>query len=103
MSAMPTPYDDIFLVGRPTGPFERPAPMRATKRLMEIVEDAQRTNPAAADFADWLANFMEGYGALFAQPVMDMAGNGPRCSFCWAAPWPICGHHHMSNEAGGEQ
>lgn len=96
----PNPYVGIF------GPYPRqahlmarPGAVTASKRLIQIIEDAQRENPTPEGFADWLANFMEGYGALFAKPVFDLDGNGPSCSFCGMAPWPFCGHHHMSAEA----
>lgn len=79
--------------------FGPPRSARASKKLMRTIEDAQREHDTPEAFADWLADFMEGYGALFAHPSVDLTegadGMAPQCSFCGVA-WPFCGHGHLS-------
>lgn len=45
--------------------------------------------------ADWAIDKMERFGALMAEPMFDMNGNGPICSWCKTI-WPLCGHQHQS-------
>lgn len=91
-------FDGIFLASGETRPvMSKPKPMVATKKLIREVQDALGIpDDKAVEAADWVANKLERYGAYFAQPVFDMEGNGPSCSFCGMI-WPLCGHHHMSN------
>ena len=96
------PYTGIFhMKGEDRPVMSHPPRFTATKKLIRTIEDAQRDNPTPEGFADWLANYLEGYGALFARPVFDMDGNGPECSWCRQI-WPLCGHHHMSAECADE-
>ena len=95
------PYVDIFMAGESRPVMSKPPRLTATTNLIRIIEDAQRDNPTPELFADWLANFMEGYAALDAKPVFDMEGNGPVCSTCFTI-WPLCGHYRMSAEADVE-
>lgn len=53
------------------------------------------TDDEATKVADWVLNLMERYGAFSAQPVFNMEGAGPCCSWCGSI-WPLCGHHHWS-------
>lgn len=105
-------YKEIFTsndgsMGTPRELMGHPRPLQASRKLMQMIEDAQREHATQVAFADWLANFMERYAASFAHPVFDVSegadGSGPNCSFCGAI-WPMCGHHHMSDwvPAGSE-
>lgn len=73
-----------------------PPPMVATKKLMRIIEDAQIEHETPEAFADWFANYLEGYGARTAEGVFTLDGCGPVCSWCGCI-WPLCGHDHMSD------
>ena len=53
------------------------------------------TDDEATAVADYVLNLMERYGAFSAQPVVNMHGVGPCCSWCGTI-WPLCGHHHWS-------
>lgn len=79
--------------------FGPPRHATATKKLMRIIQDAQLEHDTPEAFADWFADYMEGYGALFAHPSMDLtegaADMAPQCSFC-GANWGFCGHAHLS-------
>lgn len=93
-------YTGIFdFDPQPQRPMGKPVPAQASKKFQQIIEDAQRANLDAKSFADWVANYMEGYAALFAHPSFDASEGsktgGPQCSFCGAI-WPLCGHSHMS-------
>ena len=77
----------------------RPPKLTATRAFVQLVEDARRDNPTPEAFADWVANFAEEYGASTAEPMFDMEGHGPLCSWC-ATIWPLCGHQHMSEVEG---
>lgn len=80
-----------------------PPQMRASKLFIrEVRDELNLDNERAESAADWIADKMERYGALFARPVFDMDGNGPQCSFC-SMPWPLCGHHHLSGECDDEE
>lgn len=72
----------------------RPAPLIATNLFVREVQEALN-DKTSQEQADWVLNKMESFAAFFAQPVFDMEGGGPLCSFCTAI-WPLCGHHHMS-------
>lgn len=90
-------WEGIFLpaeTGRAV--MSMPPRMRASAAFVREVRDALNLDTdAAADAADWIADKMERFGAAFAQPVFDMDGNGPICSWCTTV-WPLCGHHHIS-------
>lgn len=94
-------YTGIFSENpTPRTMFGPPRNARASKKLMQTIEDAQREHDTPEAFADWLADFMEGYGARFAHPSVDLTegadGMAPQCSFC-GAPWGLsCGHEHLS-------
>lgn len=92
-------FREIFMVA-PGTPESRPVmslPPRviATKKfereLQGVIDDASTTT----DIADWVVDKMERFGAAFAEPMFDMEGNGPTCSWCKAI-WPLCGHQHQS-------
>lgn len=94
-------YKGIFHEGpeQRTSPLDPPPRFVASKKLIRIIQDAREANPTDEAFADWLANFMEGYAAHFAHPVFDVSegadGSGPECSLCGML-WPMCGHHNTS-------
>lgn len=79
--------------------FGPPRNATASRKLLRIIEDARRDHTTPEAFADWLADYMEGYGALFAHPSMDLTEGStdmiPQCSFC-GAHWDFCGHAHLS-------
>lgn len=97
-------FEGIFLAGNGTrAPMSKPPRMKATKRFIREVQDALGIpDERATEAADWVVNKMERYGAYFAEPVFDMDGNGPKCSFCGMI-WPLCGHHHMSGALGDDK
>lgn len=75
----------------------KPQPFKATKKFIQHVQDNLGIpDEHATDAADWVLNLMERYGANTAQPMFDMEGAGPCCSWCGTI-WPLCGHHHMSS------
>lgn len=81
-----------------SGPMARPKPMQATKKFIQHVSDNLDLVPGSETAAaDFILNMMERYAAQTARPVMDMEGRGPQCSTC-STIWPLCGHHHMSEE-----
>ena len=93
-------YSGIFEVNpAPETMFGPPGRVQASKTLMRVIEDARREHDTPEAFADWFADYLEGYGALFAHPSMDLTEGatdmGPQCSFCGVA-WPFCGHAHLS-------
>lgn len=93
-------YTGIFAENpTPRTMFGPPRHARASKKLMRVIEDAQREHDTPEAFADWLADYLEGYGALFAHPSMDMSEGAsdlaPQCSFCGGL-WVVCGHDHLS-------
>lgn len=93
-------YTRIFAENpTPRTMFGPPRHATATKKLMRIIQDAQLEHDTPEAFADWFADYMEGYGALFAHPSMDLtegaADMAPQCSFC-GANWGFCGHAHLS-------
>jgi hypothetical protein len=80
----------------------KPKPFKATKKFIQHVQDnLPIPDDKAVEAADWVLNLMERYGANSAQPVFDMEGNGPLCSWCFMI-WPLCGHHHMSSNLGND-
>jgi hypothetical protein len=64
--------------------------IREVRVALAIDDDDQ-----ARVVADWIVDKMERFGARSAEPVFDMKGNGPKCSWCGMI-WPLCGHHHQS-------
>lgn len=75
----------------------KPAPYQATMKFVrEVRDELELDDDAAVKAADWILNKMERFGANTAQPMFDMDGNGPNCSWCGMI-WPLCGHHHMSS------
>lgn len=81
----------------------KPKPFIATKKFIQHVEENLNIpEDQATAAADWVLNLMERYGANSAQPVFDMEGNGPMCSWCGMI-WPLCGHHHMSSNLGPDE
>ncbi len=97
-------FAGIFLAPGGTRPLmSMPPRMRASREFVREVRDALALDDGQAEVAaDWIADKMERYGALFSRPVFDMDGNGPQCSFC-SMPWPFCGHHHLSGELEDEE
>lgn len=101
-------YEGIsHTTGEERQPMQRPGRMVATKKLMRIIQDAQIEHWTEEAFADWFADYLEGYGASTAEPMFTTDGEGPVCSWCGSI-WPLCGHHHMSNvgsdnDEGNEQ
>ena len=93
-----TEFTGIFAGTHETRPvMSKPRPMQATKKLIHEVQEALGIpDHRAVEAADWVANKMERFGASMAQPVFTMDGSGPSCSWCGMI-WPLCGHHHMSN------
>lgn len=80
----------------------KPRPFKATKKFIHHVQDnLELADDKAVAAADWVLNLMERYGAASAQPVFDMEGSGPNCSWCGTI-WPLCGHHHMSENLPDE-
>lgn len=95
-------YTGIVLAGHEGRPQElggEPTRLQATKKLIHTIQNAQLEHTTPEAFADWLANYMEGYGAYFAHPSIDLSEGAaevvPQCSFCGAS-WLFCGHAHMS-------
>lgn len=74
-----------------------PPPVVATSKFIREVRAALgiADDDRAREAADWIVDKMERFGASTAEPVFDMQGNGPRCSWCGTI-WPLCGHHHQS-------
>ncbi|MDQ1113983.1 hypothetical protein QE418_003431 [Microbacterium testaceum] len=64
--------------------------IREVRVALAIDDDDQ-----ARVVADWIVDKMERFGARSAEPVFDMKGHGPKCSWCGMI-WPLCGHHHQS-------
>lgn len=74
----------------------KPRPFQASKKFIQHIQDNLGIpDGQAVAAADWVLNLMERYGARSAQPVFDMEGCGPKCSWCGCL-WPMCGHYHMS-------
>jgi len=96
-------FHGIFLNDGTTRPLTAaPPPMKATKKLIREVQDALGIpDERATEAADWVADKMERFGARSAQPVFDMDGQGPMCSWCGMV-WPLCGHQHQSEETNDE-
>lgn len=99
-------FTEIILRTGETRPvMSKPPKLTATKKWIQQVEDATYdcSHPSGhldhGKFADWILNAMEEFAAMNARPVFDMDGQGPQCSTCGMI-WPLCGHHHLSEEAG---
>ena len=91
---MPGEFDNMIILGEPRPLQAMPAPVQASNAFIREVEEALE-GKTPQEQANWIANKMERYAAAFAQPVFDMEGGGPVCSFC-GAYWPLCGHHHLN-------
>ena len=65
---------------------------------------AEATYVSTTAAGDWLADYLECYGASSAEGVFNLAGEGPICSWCKTI-WPLCGHAHLSDyvEGAGEK
>lgn len=98
MSALNEEFTAIIISDGETRPvMSKPRPFKATKKFIRHVQDnLDIPDEKAFEAADWILNLMERYGANSAEPVFDMDGNGPKCSWCGMI-WPLCGRHHMSS------
>ena len=75
-----------------------PPRMVPSAKLVAQIRIACDLDHATAErVAYWAADWGERLGARTAQPVIDMDGSGPICSWCGML-WPLCGHHHLSEE-----
>lgn len=89
-------WEGIFLPTAPRAVMSVPPRTQASSLFVHEVRDALGLDDeTAVRVADWAADKMERFGAAFAQPVFDMDGNGPICSWCTTL-WPLCGHQHQS-------
>lgn len=89
-------FAGIFMTdGRPRAVMSKPPRMQASKAFIREVQDLLDASTSTEEVADWIVNKMEDYGAHLAEPMFDMNGNGPACSFCKTL-WPLCGHQHVS-------
>lgn len=92
----PSEFEGIFAPQGTRKPMSRPPEMLASRGFIrEVAEMVADRWPDSTAVADWIAGKMERFGARTAQPVFDMDGSGPICSWCGAF-WPLCGHHHLS-------
>lgn len=88
LTFMPLAYNDR--------PVMVPPQVQATDQLvLETRLALEETNADPERMAQWVAERIEEYGALQAEPVFDMEGAGPICSWCGAF-WPLCGHAKRS-------
>lgn len=86
-----------LIVGGERPVMSKPKEFQATKKFIAYVQDNLGIqDDRATEAADWVLNLMERYGANTAQPMFDIDGSGPSCSWCGMI-WPLCGHHHMSS------
>lgn len=84
LSFMPLAYNDR--------PVMMPPRVQATDQLVTETRIAlEETGGDPERMAQWIAERIEEFGALQAEPVFDMEGSGPICSWC-SALWPLCGH-----------
>ena len=75
-----------------------PPRMLPSRKLIDQIRVACDLDDATAErVAHWAADWGERLGARTAEPVFDMDGNGPACSWCGQL-WPLCGHQHQSEE-----
>lgn len=79
-----------------------PVPKAASALVREVADMLGVEYHDAIEAADWIASKMERFGAGTAQPVFDMDGNGPICSWCTTI-WPLCGHHHLTAFTGEDE
>jgi hypothetical protein len=92
ISFIPLAYNDR--------PVMTPPSVAATDQLiLETRLALEETGGDAVQMADWIAQRIEEFGAMQAEPMFDMEGNGPICSWC-AAFWPLCGHSKRSEVLG---
>ena len=88
---------------RPQRLMSMPPRMRPTEKLVDQVRVAcDLDHETAIRVAGWAADWAERLGASGAEPVFDLDGNGPKCSWCGAF-WPLCGHHHLSSAISKEE
>lgn len=91
---MPLAYD--------TRPVMRPPKVEATSQLvLETRIALEETGGDPERMAQWVAERIEEFGALQSQPIFDMEGNGPICSWCGTI-WPLCGHSERSEVLGDD-
>lgn len=104
MGALNNEFTAIIINDGETRPvMSKPKPFKATKKFIQHVQDNLGIpDEKAIEAADWVLNLMERYGANAAEPVFDMDGNGPKCSWCGML-WPMCGHHHMSSNVPDDE
>ena len=89
-------WSGIFLPTAERAVMSKPPRTQASALFVREVRDTLGLDDdTATRVADWAVDKMERFGAAFAQPVFDMDGNGPICSWCTTI-WPLCGHHHQS-------
>ena len=91
-------FAEIFVAESGNRPvMSKPPRLLASAKFIREVREALsiEDDERAREAADWIADKMERFGARFAQPVFDLKGNGPICSWCGVI-WPLCGHHHLS-------
>ena len=92
----------ILNTGRMYSAFTRPPASTATSKMVRIVRDGLADCDTPEQAADWVLNFAIRFAAYHAEPVFDMHGNGPVCSYCGGL-WPVCGHSHMSGVLDGDE
>jgi hypothetical protein len=96
-------FDGIFEPTPERPVMRRPPKMIASKSFIREVRDMlDEADGDETKVADWIADKMERFGARTAQPIFDMKGNGPGCSWCGTV-WPLCGHHHQSEELNEDE
>ena len=98
------PYDEPEFEGiyelpvRDRPAMSPPPRLLPTRKLIDQVRVACDLDEATAErVAHWAADWGERLGARTARPVIGTDGSGPHCSWC-SQIWPLCGHHHQSEE-----
>ncbi|WP_017791898.1 hypothetical protein [Leucobacter salsicius] len=101
----PSEFDGILIATGGSRPLmSKPPEFKAARVFVDrVMAELDVPDRERAEFmADWIVNFAERFGASAAQPMFDMEGNGPQCSWCGQI-WPLCGHHHMSEEISDDE